>query len=196
MPPASASAGLPAPLAPWHAWHFCSYTAAPARAVPLPFGSPAPFGGMLMSQRAISAAETVSPSAGPFAGGVARWAAHAATSTSAAAAATRLCIDMAHAPLGVHRPGDDRIVVEAVGRRIAREPFLARRLHASVLVGRPALQRRRLPFPFPRQAKAHQGLRPLRAVERGLAPARAAIGRHFDAAQAPGAAPGDARDFV
>src|SRR5205085_9799314 len=110
MPPASASAGLPAPLAPWHAWHFCSYTAAPARAVPLPFGSPAPFGGMLMSQRAISAADTVSPSAAPFAGGVARWAAHAATGTSAAAAATRLCIDMAPAPVGVHPPGGARIL--------------------------------------------------------------------------------------
>src|SRR5436190_11057876 len=160
MPPASASAGLPAPLAPWHAWHFCSYTAAPVRAVPLPLGKPAPLGGMLMSQRAISACATGSPSAGPF-GCVARSLAQLVSSRTAATAAMRSRVDMMHAPVGIERPGNDRVIVEAVRRRIARQPFVARRLHASLLVRRPALQHRRLALPFPRQAKAHQRLRPL-----------------------------------
>src|SRR5581483_5971309 len=154
---------------------------APARGVPLPLGSPAPLGGILMSYRAISAAATGSPSRGPLAVGVVRWPAQLASRASAAAAAMRLCIYMAHAPVGFNRPGHDRVVVEAVRRRITREPFLARRLNAPLFVAGAALKHRRLAFPQPRQSKAHQCLGPLFAVERRLTPRRAAVGRDLDA---------------
>src|SRR5437870_5757989 len=108
MPPASGSAGLPTPFAPWQARHFCSYTFTPWRALPLPPGSPAPLGGMLISQRATSSALTLSPRAGrlPTGCGVA----HAA---SAATAQTiiRLGVNILHAPVGADCPADDRVVV-------------------------------------------------------------------------------------
>src|SRR6266704_5842612 len=146
------------PFAPWQARHFCSYTCRPWRALPPPPGSPAPLGGMPMSQRATSSALTAAPNAGGLPGAGCR-PAHAASAAAKAAMTTaRSDVDILHAPVCFHRPADDRIVVIAdIGREL-RNPLLARRLHAPALVGGAALQHRRLPFPFPRQAKAHQAL--------------------------------------
>src|SRR3954469_25141313 len=164
--------------------HFCSYTSWPSRTLPLPFGKPAPLGGMLMSKRAIRSSVAGSPSAGPLtvvAGGVAQ----AARAKSAMAACLR--VDIFHAPVGFHRQRDDRVVVETVVGRVARDPLLARRLHATFLIGGAALQHRRLSGPLPRHAKAHEAARALFAIELGLAPRRAAVAGHLDAADTSGA---------
>src|SRR5688500_13937660 len=67
-PPTSESAGLPTPFAPWHDWHFATYTDSPCFTDPLPAGSPAPLGGMLMSHAATSCAVATRPRPGPEAG--------------------------------------------------------------------------------------------------------------------------------
>src|SRR5688572_16073129 len=151
---------------------------------------------MLMSQRATSAVPTAVPSAGrmPWEGG---WLAQAASVTAASAAATaiRSGVDMGHSPVGCDRPADNGIVVIARVRGVAREPFLAARLHVALLVRGAALQQRLPAGPLPGQAEAHQALRTLFAGERGRGPGRAAVRRNFHAADAPRAAPGDAGDL-
>src|SRR5713101_2273311 len=113
MPPASASAGLPAPFAPWQAMHFCSYTCRPWRALPPPFGNPAPLGGMLMSKRAISSALTAAPNAGGLPGAGCRLA--QAASAAAAITTMRLDVNIFHASVCPHRPAHDGVVVIVVG---------------------------------------------------------------------------------
>src|SRR5882724_1945743 len=148
---------------------------------------------MLMSQRAISSALTAAPNAGSRDGACA---AQATRLAAPAAMTMRLDVDIFHAPVRAHRPAYDGVVVIDHSRRILRKPRLARRLHAPLLVGRAALQHRLLALPLPGQAEEHQGLRALLSGERGVRPGRATVGGDFDAADAPGAAPGDAGDLV
>src|SRR5260221_2293139 len=148
---------------------------------------------MLMSQRAISSALTAAPNAGWRDGDCAAKAARLAAPT---AMTMRLDVNIFPAPVGAHGPAHDGVVVIAIGGRVLRQPRLARRLHAPLLVGGAALQHRFLALPFPRQAETHQGLRALLAGESGVRPGRAAVGGDFDAPDTAGAAPRDARDLV
>src|SRR6267378_3537213 len=151
---------------------------------------------MLMSQRAISSALTALPNAGGLPGTGGRLAQAASAAAPIAMTTLRSDVNIFHAPVCAHRPADDGIVVVADVRSELREPRLARRLHAPLLVGGAALQHRRLPRPFPGQVKTHQALRALFADERGLGPACTAVGGDFDAADASGAAPGDPGNLV
>src|SRR6267154_5647123 len=144
---------------------------------------------MLMSQRAISTALTAAPNAGWRDGACAAQATRLAAPT---AMTMRLDVNIFHAPVRAHRPAHDGVVVIDHSRRILRKPHLARRLHAPLLVGRAALQHRFLALPFPGQAETHQGLRAFLSGERRVSPGRTAVGGDFDAADASGAAPGDA----
>src|SRR5688572_2927212 len=148
-----------------------------------------------MSQRAISAALTGEPNAGTLTGADVGWAAQA-ESAAVAATTRRLGVNIFHAPVRIHGPADDRVVVKAVVRRVARLPLLARRLDIALFVGGAALQHRRLAGPLPGQAEAYQGFRTLFAGERRIGPCRAAIGGDLGAPDAPRAAPGDAGDLV
>src|SRR5712692_11138821 len=94
----------------------------------------------------------------------------AIVATALAMTAVRSDVNIFHAPVCAHRPADDGIVVVADVRSESREPRIARRLHAPLLVGGAALQHRGLPRPFPRQAKAHQALRALFTGERRVEP--------------------------
>src|SRR5258708_8167423 len=149
---------------------------------------------MLMSKRAISSALTAAPNAGGLEGAGCRLA--QAASAATAIATTRLDVDIFHAPIRAHAPAHDGVVVIGVGARVLREPHLARRLHAPLLVGGAALQHRFLSGPFPGEAEAHQGLRAFLAGESGVGPGRAAVGGDFDAPDASRAAPGYARTRV
>src|SRR5258708_24113725 len=172
--------------------HFCSYTCSPWRALPPPFGKPAPLGGMLMSQRATSSALTAAPKAGGLPGADGRLAQAASAAAPIAMTTLRSDVDIFHAPVCAHRPADDGIIVIAHVRCELRTPLFARRLHAPLLVGGAALQHRRLPGPFPGQAKAHQALRAFLSGKRGLRPGGAAVGGDFDAPNPTRAAPGEA----
>src|SRR5258706_2305744 len=133
--------------------HFCSYTCSPWRALPPPLGKPAPLGGMLMSQRAISSALTAAPNAGWRDGACAAQATRLAAPT---VMTMRLDVNIFHAPVHAHSPAHDGVVVIIVGGRVLRDPRLARGLHAPLLVGRAALQHRLQALPFPGQAETHQ----------------------------------------
>src|SRR5260370_22614429 len=95
--------------------HFCSYTCSPWRALPPPLGSPAPLGGMLMSQRAISSALTAAPNAGGLPGAGCRLAQAASAAAQIAMTAVRSDVDMFHAPVCAHRPAHDGVVVIGIG---------------------------------------------------------------------------------
>src|SRR2546423_1922681 len=166
------------------------------RPLPPPPGSPAPLGGMLMSQRATSSALTEAPNAGGLPGAGCKLAQAASAAAKTAMTRARSDVDIFHVPVRAHRPADDGIVVITHVRRELREPDFARRLHAPFLVGSAALQHRRSASPFPGKTKTHQALRPLLADEPRLRPARAAVGGDFDPADAACAAPGDPRDLV
>src|SRR5204863_8865910 len=117
------------------------------RAVPLPAGSPAPLGGMLMSKPASCCAVTGSPNFGdgvPAGCGVAHAASAAAANTS-----RRLGVDIFHAPVRVDSPAHDGVVVEADIGRVACPPFTACRLHVAFLVRGAALQHRGGAVPLP-----------------------------------------------
>src|SRR5258708_80324 len=161
--------------------HFCSYTCSPWRALPPPFGKPAPLGGMLMSQRATSSALTAAPNAGGLPGAVCRLAQAASAAAAIALRTLRSDVDIFHAPVCAHGPAHDGVVVIDHSGRILCKPRLARRLHAPLLVVCSDLQHRFSARPFPRQAKTHQALRALFADERRLRPGRAAVGGDFHA---------------
>src|SRR5260221_5751145 len=146
--------------------------------MPLPAGKPAPLGGMLMSQRAISSALTAAPNAGWRDGPCAAQATRLAAPT---AMTMRLDVNIFHAPVRAHRPAHDGVVVIDHSSRILRKPHLARRLHAALLVGRAALQHRLLALPFPGQAETHQGLRAFLSGERRISQGPAAAGEDFNA---------------
>src|SRR5689334_21820842 len=100
--------------------------------------------------------------------------------------AARLGVDMGHLSVGADRPAHDRVVVVGIRRRILREPVLARGLHAAFFVGGAALEDCGLAVPLPRQAEAYERSRALLADQRRGGPARAAVGRDLDLADATG----------
>ena len=53
---------VPVPFGPWHARHFCAYTAAPSLTVPRPGGSSVPAGETAVSRALISSGLAVVPS--------------------------------------------------------------------------------------------------------------------------------------
>src|SRR5437870_7940404 len=138
---------------------------------------------MLMSQSARSASVIGLPSPG----------ASAATATPAATtkanettSAKLLPIDMLGLPFAVDGPARDDVHVphrEGCHRNVDfglpafGEHLGAGRLHVASLVPGAALQDHRLAVPAPRHAEAGQRLGEHWRVERGLAPALAAIGR-------------------
>src|SRR3954469_6096966 len=92
MPPTSAGASPPSPLAPWHLAPRRSKSASPCWTVPLPGGKPAPSGAMSMSQPAISSAVAGCPKPYVCSG-----------------------VDIAHLPIGRNCPGLDGVdVIEGV----------------------------------------------------------------------------------
>src|SRR6266446_1598647 len=135
-PPTRRSFGVPAPFSPWQAWHFAPNTASPCLTVPLPGGSPAPSGPMLMSQEARSSAEIGLPRLGLC------WANAgdaSAKSAAGAAALKNLRIDIFHLAIAGHGPGLDHVVVVGAAVAAQRDELLAARLDVSGLVGRTAL---------------------------------------------------------
>src|SRR5262245_46770729 len=123
MPPTRGSAGLPVPLAPWHDWHFTTYTDSPCFTEPVPAGNPAPLGGMLISHAAISCVLASRPSPGPADRvGATPLVAHDTSRGSAPIVAQILKVDIDDAPIGLHPPGLDHVVVVALPGRVLCEP--------------------------------------------------------------------------
>src|SRR5712691_5209359 len=138
--------------------------AAPWPGVPLPGGSPAPSGAMLMSQSARSASVTSLPSPG-----VSAAIATPAVSTNAneTKSAKLLRIHMLGLPFVVDGPTRDDIHVPHregghrdvdLGLAALGEHLGAGRLHVAGLVPGAALQDHRLAVPAPGHAEAGQGL--------------------------------------
>src|SRR5438874_5115181 len=191
-PPTSRSFGWPAPFAPWQAWHFCSYTGAPFRAVPPPGGSPTPSGPTLMSQPAISAAVADRPRFG-----VSMWLAAphpAVTNASAAHASSR--VDMLHLAARGHAPGLDRVAVKDRTVAVLGDELLALGLDVARIVRGARLQHGGAAVPAPWQSKARERSRQNPLAERRLTPRASAVGGDLDLADRPLARPRDARDLV
>src|SRR6516165_4287317 len=114
----------------------------PCLVVPLPDGSPAPSGEMLISQGAISVADVTWPSSGPCAR-------HGAVrSRDSAATRGSLCIHMFHlAGLANVPSGNGVAVVKCLIAALGNQLF-ARRLDIALFVRRAALQRGRSPSDF------------------------------------------------
>src|SRR5215468_3805000 len=106
-PPTRRSFGVPAPFSPWQAWHFAANTASPCLTVPLPGGSPAPSGPILISQEARSSGETGLPRLGLC------WAnaGDASTKRAAAAAPRNVHIVILHLAIAGDGPGLNHVVV-------------------------------------------------------------------------------------
>src|SRR5690349_16467023 len=193
--PTSAALMPPLPASPWHIAHFCAKTGAPCAMVPLPGGKPWPSGYAWISHAAISACVTGLPRFGPA----------ASAGVQARKRSASLCIDMAHLALAVDRPARNAVVVLARetehvrhARRLAahRNDFAARRLHVALVIPGAALQYGGTAVPLPRHAKAGEGLRHHRLLQRRLRPGLAAVGGHHHLRDAAGAGVGDARDLV
>src|ERR1700733_8783897 len=178
MPPLAAS--------PWHAEHFSAKIVAPFAGVPLPGGRLLPSGSTAMSHCLMSA----SVSGLPRPGGCASPTPVPQASARAAAAIT-LRVDMLDLPFAIDGP-TCRAVVMLIGEgerrrdRVhgfapLRHEFGAQRLDVAAVVVSAAEQRRRLAVPAPRHDEARKGLLVDRALQRGFAPALAAVGRdqHF-----------------
>src|SRR5690242_13653555 len=140
-PPTSVAFLPPRAFSPWQAAHFCAKIFSPWAGVPPPGGSPAPSGGMLMSQGASSAGVMGLPRFGP--------AAKAPEHASASAAASALRVDMFHLAFRVDGPAGRPVVMLAHERRHRRRPRAlaalgddlgARLLHVARLVPGAALQ--------------------------------------------------------
>src|SRR5580765_7441551 len=142
---------------------------APMAAVPLPGGRPAPSGGMLMSQAAISAGVAGWPRFGPSTlRAAAGWprsgpstlrAAAQPASAAAASAATTLRVYILHLPVGRHAPRLDRVVVEDDVAAVHGDELVALGLRRPRAVRRAALQHGGCAVPFPRGAKPRQRTR-------------------------------------
>src|SRR5882672_2605169 len=191
-------AGLPLPASPWHIAHLATKIGAPCAAVPLPAGKPVPSGRMLMSQAVMSASEIRAPSPGVCASA-------APEPTRSAQTASGLSVDMFDLPFAVDRPTREAVVV-LVGEAERIRRFLglaalgdelgAQRLHAAGLVPGAALQYHRPAVPAPGHAEARERLGQHRLLQRGLAPALAAVGRHQHLGYSAVARIGDAGDLV
>src|SRR5580700_2317088 len=179
----------PLPASPWQAEHFSANIFAPFAGVPLPGGRLLPSGRMAMSHCLMSASVSGLPRPGDCAGAVPT--PKVSTKAAAAAAAIRLRVDMLDLPFAVDGPAG-RAVVMLIGEgerrrdRIHRFAPLrhevgAQRLDVAAVVVSAAEQRRRLAVPAPRYDETREGLFVDRALQRGFAPAFAAVGRdqHF-----------------
>src|SRR5580765_4823092 len=129
---------------------------APMAAVPLPGGRPAPSGGMLMSQAAISAGVAGWPRSGPS---TLRAAASQPASAAAVSTATTLRVYILHLPVGRHAPRLDRVVVEDDVAAVQGDELVALGLRRPSAVRRAALQHGGCAVPFPRGAKPRQRTR-------------------------------------
>src|SRR5580700_7919619 len=178
MPPLAAS--------PWQAEHFSANIFAPFAGVPLPGGKLLPSGSTAMSHCLMSASVSGLPRPGDCAS-----AAPTPTASARAVAAIKLRVDMLDLPFAVDRPACCAVVMlvresERRGDRVhrfapLRHEFGAQRLNVAAVVVSTAEQRRRLAVPAPRHDEAREGLFVDRALQRGFAPAPAAVGRdqHF-----------------
>src|SRR5215467_1155476 len=195
-PPTSRSFGCPAPRAPWQAWHFCSYTRAPAAAVPLPGGKPAPSGPTLMSQPAICAGVASRPRFGPSIVVVVTPRPAQPPTTSASARATRSRVDMLHLAVRRHAPGLDAVEVKGPVVAVLGDELLALRLHATRVVGGARLEYGRAAVPPPRKPEARERARQHGRHQRRIHPGPAAVGGHVDFLDGSVARPGDAGDLM
>src|SRR5262249_12529698 len=117
-----------------------------------------------------------------------------------------LRVDMLDLPFAVDAPAGDAVVVlvgegqrglhRLLGLAARRHEFRPQRLGVAGLVPGAALQHRRLPVPAPGHDEGGECLRVDRALQRGFAPALAAVGRYHDAGDASGAGIGDTGDGV
>src|SRR5262249_784893 len=116
-----------------------------------------------------------------------------------------LCVDMFYLPLAVDRPAGEAVVVlvgegerirRFLGLAALRDELGAQRLRVSAFVPGAALQDHRLSVPAPGHAEARKRLGQHRFLQRGFAPALAAVGRYQDFRDATGAGVGDTRDLV
>src|SRR5579871_6744765 len=131
-------------------------TASPCWGVPLPGGSPAPSGPMLMSQVARSSGEIALPRLGDC------WAAAAPHRATSAAAAASSRINIFHLALVGDVPARDHVAVEVAAVATQRDKLRPRRLDVAGLVGGAALQRHRAAIPLPGHAEARERLRQYR----------------------------------
>src|SRR5262245_48627455 len=123
----------------------------PCFAVPRPSGRPAPSGGMLMSQGAMSAGPIGCPKRGACEKtGVA--------ASKAAHTVTRSSIDIARLPLLINSPARDGVVVIDTAQAALGSKGSACRLHHAGVVGGTALQYRGAAIPLPRRTESHCGL--------------------------------------
>src|SRR5260221_7086177 len=145
----------------------------------------------------MSASERGLPRFGDWTPGLCAKAAPAANASTAARANNGLRIDMLDLPFAVDGPAGDAVVVLVwegqgggeglLGLAPRRNEFGSQRLHVAGLVPGAALQDCRLAVPAPRHLEAGERLVEDRLLERGLAPALAAIGRNHDFGNASGA---------
>src|SRR5215471_465078 len=126
---------------------------APCSGVPLPGGSPAPSGGMLMSHGAISAAVAERPRPGVS---CAMLGTKAVKARSVVTAAVALCVYIFHLTTGLYLPRLDGVVVKDCVRSVGGYQSIARRLDRTSFVGGTALQYGRGTVPLPRDAEARQ----------------------------------------
>src|SRR5262245_19318235 len=195
-PPTSRSFGCPAPLAPWQAWHFCSYTSAPAAAVPLPGGRPAPSGPTLMSQPATCAGVASRPRFGPSGVAAVTPAPAQPPTISASATRARSRVDMLHLAARRHAPGLDAVEVEDRVVAVLGDELLAFRLHGAGVVSGARLEHGRRAVPPPGQPEARERARQHRRDQRRLDPGPTCIGRDLDLLDRAVARPGDAGDLM
>src|SRR5437016_5529165 len=159
---------------------------APAAGVPLPGGSPAPSGIMLMSQAAISAGVSGFPRLGDCA--------NAGLEPRTSAIARRyprrsLRVRMFHLPAPINRPTRDGVVVlvwesgdwrNSRGLAANTDKLGTSRLHVARFVPRAALQHGSAAVPPPRHAEASECLAQNRLLQCRFRPSPAAIGGYHD----------------
>src|SRR5262249_24175968 len=159
-----------------------------------------PSGRTAMSHALVSASEMVLPRPDVSA---------RAADPNASVSATemrRLRVDMLDLPFAVDTPGGDAVVVlvrerQRTGDRLfglaaVGDELRAQRLTQAGFVPGAAHERDRLAVPTPRQGEARERLRVGRPLQRRLAPALAAVGRHHDPRDAAVALIGNAGDLV
>src|SRR5579883_1159662 len=159
-----------------------------------------------MSHALMSASETGLPRFGDWLPGLCAKLAPVSNARATAKANNGLRIDMLDLPFAVDGPTGDAVVVLVREKQGARKGLLglaprrhklgAQRLHVPGLVPGAALQDRRLAIPAPRHLEAGERLVEDGRLQRGFAPALAAIRRHQDLGDPPGAGIGDARNGV
>src|SRR6266516_3288987 len=158
---------------------------APSAGVPLPGGSPAPSGRMLMSQAAISARLIGFPRFSAWA----KAALETRASASRTANSRSLRVYMLHLPAALDRPSRDGVVMLAWEAGHGRNPrglaahshdLGSGRLHGASIVPSAALQYGGAAIPAPRHAEPAESLAVHGLLQCGLRPALSAVGGHHD----------------